>query len=308
MTAPMVPAVDAVSDEASAVQTKHRRPTLHILHALRSKRSRRIFVSLSCVVIGMVYAFPLVWVISMSVRSPSDALGMTLIPHSFYLQNFVNAWVTLDMGQLFVNTILIAMGTVILSVLLSVLAAYGFVRWRTRLTELLFLLFLFGMMIPPAGMILPFFVLARSMGLYNSLWAVIIAETAFALPLGILLMRGYIERVPTELIDAARVDGATPWRVFRYVVLPLLTPAIATSSLFILLFAWNDLLLPLILLPDPQGSTLVVGLASSTGQFGLVDLGMLGAASLLGLLPILVVFIVSRRYYVQGLAAGAVKG
>lgn len=303
--APTIPAADD-AEEATTVQTPRR--ALRHPRAAGSKRSTRILVSVACIVLGAIYAFPLAWVVSMSIRSQDDALGMTLIPRSFRPQNFVDAWVSLNMGQLFVNTILVAAGTVFLSIVLSVFAAYGFVRWRTRLTEFLFLLILLGMMIPPAGMILPFFFLARGMGLYNSLWAIIIAETAFALPLAVLLLRGYIERVPTELIDAARVDGASPWRAFRYVVLPLLTPAIATSSLFILLFAWNDLLLPLILLPDPQGSTLVVGLSQSIGRFGQVNLGTLGAATLLALLPILVVFIAARRFYVQGLAAGAVKG
>lgn len=273
-----------------------------------SSRLRRALASIACIAIGAIYSFPLVWVASMSIREKHDALGMTLIPTTFRPQNFIDAWVTLNMGTLFVNTILVAIGTIVLSIGMAVLAAYGFVRWRSRITEGIFLLILLGMMIPPAGIILPFFVLARSLGIYNSLFAVVLAEAAFALPLAVLLLRGYIERVPAELIDAARVDGANPWRTFRYVVMPLLVPAIATSALFILLFAWNDLLLPLILLPDPNGSTVVVGLSTSVGRYGQVNLAGLGAASLLALIPVMTVFILSRRYYVQGLAAGAVKG
>lgn len=273
-----------------------------------ARRGRRVLASVACLALGIFYALPLVWVASMSVRSQEDAVEMTLLPRSFRLANFSDAWTNLHLSTLFANTIFIAIGTVVLSIGMSVLAAYGFVRWRSRLTDGVFLLILLGMMVPPAGMIVPFFVLVQNLGLYDSLVSVILAETAFSIPLAVLLLRGYIERIPTELIDAARVDGASPWRAFVHVVLPLLAPAVATASLFILLFAWNDLLLPLVLLPDPSGSTLVVGLSQTIGQYGQINLGLLGAAALLALLPILVVFIAARRYYVQGVAAGALKG
>ncbi len=273
-------------------------------------RSRigRVLASLACFILGAVYAFPLFWTASLSVRDQQDALRPTLLPASFRPQNFVDAWEGLSLADLFRNTIFIAATTVILSVGMSVFAAYGFTRWRTRMTEAMFVIILLGMMVPAAGVIVPFFVLMRGIGLYGTLVAVILAETAFAIPLVVLLMRGYIERIPSELIDAARVDGASPFRGFIYVVLPLLMPAVVTSSLFVLLFAWNDLMLPLVLLPDPTDSTIVVGMAGTVGQYGAVNLGILGAAAVLVLLPILVIFIAARRYYVQGLAAGAVKG
>lgn len=269
---------------------------------------RRIIASIACFALGAVYAFPLFWTASLSVRDRQNSLRPGLLPSSFHPQNYVDAWTSLSLGDLFRNTIFIAVSTVVLSVGMSVLAAYGFSRWRTKLTESIFLIILLGMMVPAAGVIVPFFVIMKELGLYGTLVAVIIAETAFVIPLVVLLMRGFMDRVPGELIDAARVDGASPMRGFIHVVLPLLKPAIATSSLFVLLFAWNDLMLPLVLLPDPTNSTLVVGMALSIGQYGPMSLGMLGAASVLMLLPILVVFIAARRYYVQGLAAGAVKG
>ena len=290
----------------SSIATK--RPLSSPVRRPYSRRVKRALASIACLVIGAIYSFPLVWVASMSIREQRDALGMNLIPTTFRPQNFVDAWVDLNLGQLYINTFIVAGGTVILSIGMSVLAAYGFVRWRSRVTDGVFTIILLGMMIPPAAVIIPVFVLARSLGIYNTLTAIILAETAFAIPLAVLLLRGYLERVPAELIDAARVDGASPFRAFRFVVLPFLVPAIATASLFILLFAWNDLILPLTLLPNPSGSTLVVGLALTVGKYGQVNLAALAAAALLAVLPVLVIFIMSKRYYVQGLSAGALKG
>jgi ABC-type glycerol-3-phosphate transport system permease component len=166
---------------------------------------------------------------------------------------------------------------------------------------------LLGLMVPPAAMIVPFFLAMLNLGFYNSLLAVIVGEAAFALPLGVLIMRGYIDRIPVELTDAARVDGAGPLRAFIHVVLPLLKAPIVTVALFIAMFTWNDFLLPLVLLPDPSHSTITVGLAQSVGQFGQLQLALISAAAVMALLPILAIFIAARRYYVLGLNAGAIK-
>jgi ABC-type glycerol-3-phosphate transport system permease component len=163
-------------------------------------------------------------------------------------------------------------------------------------------------MIPPAAIIIPFFVGMQKVGLYDSLLAVILAETAFILPLGILIMRGYVDTLPIELNEAARVDGATEWRAFRHVVLPLLRAPIATVALFITLSTWNGFLLPLVLFNNPLRATLTVGLSSFNGRLGAIDAPLLAAASVMAIVPILVVFVAARRYFVDGLSLGAIKG
>jgi raffinose/stachyose/melibiose transport system permease protein len=273
----------------------------------RRSRPLRFALSFVCVGIGAVYMIPLVWTLSLSVRTNSDVFSNRILPHTFRSENFPDAWRQFGLGILFEHSAIITAGTVLLSVLLSVLAAYGFSRYRSRLSELTFLTILTGLMVPPAGVIIPFFVTMRQLHLYDTLLAVVVGETAFALPLGILVLRGYIDSIPVDLTDAARVDGATDWKAFWYVAFPLLKPPIATVALFTTISTWNGFLLPLVLLHDPQRSTLTVGLSQLQGQYGALNLELVSAAAILAIIPILAVFVAARRYYVRGLSAGALK-
>jgi ABC-type glycerol-3-phosphate transport system permease component len=275
--------------------------------AIRRPRPIRLGLSLLCVVIGAIYFIPLVWTLSLSVRGNRDVFSNRVLPHSFRPSNYMDAWSNLGLGILFEHTIIITIGTVLFATTLSVTAAYGFARHRSRVSETVFLVILLGLMVPPAGVIITFFVTMRQLHLYNSLIAVIIGETAFALPLAILLLRGYVESIPIDLTDAARVDGASDWKAFWYVAFPLLKPAVATVALFTTIATWNDFLLPLVLMADPQRSTLTVGLSQLASQYGAFNEELVSAAAILATIPVLVVFIVARRYYVKGLSAGAIK-
>ncbi len=273
----------------------------------RKSRPVRFLLSLVCVAVAMVYLIPLVYTLSLSVRTNSDVFSNRLAPHTFRPWNFVDAWKQFGLQILFEHSAIITVGTVVLAVFFSVLAAYGFSRYRSHANELVFLAILTGLMVPPAGVIIPFFVTMRQFHLYDSLLAVIIGETAFALPLGILILRGYIDSIPVDLTDAAKVDGATDWKAFWYVAFPLLKPPIATVALFTTISTWNGFLIPLVLLHDPQRSTLTVGLARLQGQYGALNIELVSAAAILAIIPILVVFVGARRYYVRGLSAGALK-
>jgi ABC-type glycerol-3-phosphate transport system permease component len=270
--------------------------------------SRRFAATLVCLLVGAVYLIPLAWVLSVSFRSGDDVFTSIFVPHSFAPSNYTDAWNKYGLGVLFLNSTIVTVGTVVISLGLSVTAAYGFSRHRTRLRESLFLLILTGLMIPPAAIIIPFFVLMNDLHLYDKLFAVVLAETAFVLPLGILVLRGYIDNIPSELSDAACVDGAGEWGAFQHVVVPLLRPPIATVALLITLSTWNGFLLPLVLLSDPSQSTVTVGIAQFSSQFGVLEWQLVAAAAVMAMLPVLVVLVALRRYYVQGLSAGALKG
>ncbi len=278
------------------------------LEAFRERASPARFAgSLVCLVIGAVYVIPLIWVVTEATKSSSDVFSTSVWPHSFRISNYADGWHQFQLGTLFVHTVIITVGTVLLAIGLSVTAAYGFSRYRSKLSEGVFLLILTGLMVPPAGIIIPFFLAMRHMGLYNSLFAVILGETAFALPLGILLLRGYVDTIPEELTDAAFVDGASDWKAFLYVILPLLKPAVATVALFTTISTWNGFLLPLVLLRDSVTSTLTVGISQTATQVGSLTLQLVAASSVLAIVPVLVVLIAARRYYVKGLSAGALK-
>lgn len=279
-----------------------------VFDSLRERSSPGRFAgSLVCFFVGLVYVIPLLWVVTEGVKASSDIFSTSPFPHSFRISNFADAWRQFQLGTLFAHTIVITIATVVLSIAFSVTAAYGFSRYRSKLSEGVFVLILTGLMVPPAAIIIPFFLTMRHLGLYNNLFAVILGETAFALPLGILLLRGYIDNIPTELTDAAVVDGASEWKAFRYVVFPLLRPAVATVALFTIISTWNGFLLPLVLLRDTATSTLTVGISQTAGQVGQLSLQFVAAAAVMAVVPVLVILIAARRYYVQGLSAGALK-
>ena len=150
-------------------------------------------------------------------------------------------------------------GTVVIGVALSVSAAYGFSRFKSRWSEILYVVILIGLMVPPAAVIIPFFLGMLNLGLYDSLIAVVVGETSFVLAFGILVFRGYIDHIPPELLDAGRVDGASEGTIFRRIVLPLLRPPLATVAIFFALSTWNGFLLPLVVTLKAIGTPLTLG-------------------------------------------------
>ena len=274
----------------------------------RRLKSWRVLAGAFGLVVSTVYLLPLIWVASLSVRTSNDIYGDPVIPHSFRISNYIDAWRGFGLTTLYKNSVLITLGSVALGLTLAVPAGYGFARYRSRLKDTAFVMIVAELAVPSVAILLPFFLTMKAIGLYNSLFAVVIAETAFLLPFGIFVLRAYVEKIPAELLDAARVDGATEWRSFFHVVLPLLRPAIATVAIFFTLGVWNGFLLPLVLIQNNSSSTLMVGLSVHSSDFFGTDWGLVSAGVMMATMPLLVLFIAARRFYVQGLSAGALRG
>jgi multiple sugar transport system permease protein len=272
-------------------------------------RWSRLGISVFCFAAGAVFLLPLIWMASLSVRSANDVFSGSLLPHEWLFGNFVTSWKQYGLGVLFLHSLIITSLTVVGAVTLSATAAYGLAGAQSRGSRITVALLLSGLMAPPAVIVVSFFLTMHALGLYNSLFGVVLAEIAFSLPLGVIILRGYIEHIPTELIDSARVDGASELVAFRSIVLPLLRPALATVAVFTTISTWNDFLLPLVLLANTNTSTLTVGMSQFTsGVGGSLSWQLTAAASIMAMVPLLIVFAVGRRYYIQGLTAGAVKG
>jgi ABC-type glycerol-3-phosphate transport system permease component len=272
-----------------------------------AKVAVRLMLSVFCLVAGVIYLIPLLWVLSLSVRSTGDVFNASLWPHEWIFGNYVKAWDQYSLGLLFVHSLIVTGVTTIATIAFSVTAAYGLAGARSRGAYLTTGLLLAGLMVPAAVIIVPFFLLVHQLGLYNSLFGVVLAEIAFALPLAVIILRGYVETIPKGLIDSARVDGASEWVAFRRIVLPLLRPAIATVAIFTIISTWNDFLLPLVLLANTNSSTLTVGMSQFAGEFGSLSWQLTGAASTMAMIPLIFVFFIGRRYYVRGLTAGALR-
>jgi len=257
------------------------------------------------VLTAIVMAFPL-WVMlttAFSGQRSFDA-NVSVIPRRFSLDNFsrvLDAWpVTLWFG----NSVVITVITTVLTVVVSVLAGYAFAKLRFPGKNVLFLVMLATMMIPTQAILVPQFRIVNRLGLIGTFWAVIIPGAAATF--GIFLARQFMLAIPTELMEAAKLDGAGSLRIFWSIVLPLCKPLLAVLTLLALMYQWNDFLWPLIALKDPDLYTLPIGLQFLQGQYQ-TDYGALMAMTLIAVAPLVVLFLAFQRFFVQGLATTGIR-
>lgn len=264
------------------------------------------------VIASAVTVYPLLLVVSTALKEPLDvAVNPFGLFSSFSVENFQVAWETGRFGDFFLNTVYVTVPTVVLVVALSSMAGYGLAQYRFRGAGIVFIGFMLGLMVPFFAVMIPLFYELRDLDLLGSYAAVILPATAgatgFGLPLGVFLMRAFYQRLPRELADAARVDGAGELAVFLRVMLPLSFPGMAVLAVLVFFSTWNTFVLPLLYVTDPDKQTLATGLYLATGTRTL-DQGVLAAGSLIMALPVLAVFVAFQRHFVRGITAGALKG
>ncbi|HIV93413.1 MAG TPA: carbohydrate ABC transporter permease [Candidatus Eisenbergiella stercoravium] len=204
------------------------------------------------------------------------------------------------------NTVITTVLSVLGTVVTSALAGYAFAKMKFKFRDQLFLLYLATMMVPFQVLMVPQFILFKGMGIFNTLWALILPR--LFTPLGTFLMRQYFLDVPDEIIEAGKVEGLGEFGIFRRLVLPLAKPAVATVVILNFVWRWNDYEAPLIFLTDDKLYTLTVGLTNFIDDAGFSQDNLIMAASTIALIPIIIVFIVGQRYFIEGLTSGSVKG
>jgi ABC-type glycerol-3-phosphate transport system permease component len=269
---------------------------------------------------------PLVLIISTAVKDPTVARANPFaLFTSFRPQNIVDAWTLGGFERYFLNTILITVPVMLGVVAFSITAGYALARFDFPFRGVIFYAFVLGIMIPFFSMMIPLYYILRDtcapeigpfaamqgrQCLLDTHLAVILPSIAGAngagLPLGIFLMRAFFADMPRDLSDAARVDGASNWGVFRHVMLPLATPGAAALAVFAFLQAWNTFLLPLIYMPGERNRTLATGLLAFMGG-RTRDVELIAAGSLFMVVPVIVFYLLFQRQFIQGMTAGAVK-
>jgi ABC-type glycerol-3-phosphate transport system permease component len=272
----------------------------------RSKRRAGLVVRIIlAVIVGVVMAFPL-YVMLVTAFSGERSLvgGFKIIPTAISMGNFERVFGAWPVGEWFVNSMTITMITTFLTVTVSVLAGYAFAKLRFPGKTTLFLLLLATMMIPTQAILVPQFRIVNTLGLIGTFWAVIIPGAAATF--GIFLARQFMLAIPDAIIEAAKIDGAGPVRIFWSIVLPLCKPLLAVLTLLTVMYQWNDFLWPLIALKDPALYTMPIGLQFLQGQYQ-TDYGALMAMTLLSVAPLVVLFLVFQRFFVQGLASTGIK-
>lgn len=207
-----------------------------------------------------------------------------------------------------VNSLIVSLGTVVLTVVVSVLAGYGFSRYRFPLKNLFFVLIIATLMIPFQSILTPLFIILAKLGLNNSLFGLVLIYVTLQLPFSVFMMRNAFDAVPKEIEEAARIDGARDLKLLVRVLMPLVMPGVATVSIFAFLNAWNEFLAALVLLSSNDLYTLpVLMTAVRAGRLGAINWGAVQAGVTVMVVPCLFVFLLLQRYYMRGLMAGAVK-
>jgi raffinose/stachyose/melibiose transport system permease protein len=257
---------------------------------------------------AVVWLVPLVIIILTALRSQGDLIsnGVFAWPERIVWANFGRAWGIGNFSTYFRNSALLIVVKVPLGIILAALAAYPLAKMDFRFRTVIFVFFLLGLAIPVHVTLTPLLVMMKQLGIAGHLAALLPPYVVFGLPFQIFVMRGFFRTVPSELLEAARLDGATEWGIFWRILMPLSTPALATLFIIDALATWNELLIALVLISATEWRTVPVGLLQFQGQFSSRYTEMM-AGVLISILPIIVLYIFLQRYMVSGLTAGALK-
>ncbi|WP_342235293.1 carbohydrate ABC transporter permease [Inquilinus sp. OTU3971] len=280
---------------------------------LRSRSARRRLhvtlcyaAALSIVAFAM---FPVLWALLTSLKPEADIVTATIryIPDRVTFENYVAIWTRSNFPTLIVNSAVVTLTTVVICVVIGTLASYAVARYRFRGRRELMLFYLVVRMFPAVMIIVPLFILMRSVGLLDSRLGLALAYTTFLLPVFIWMMKGFFDAVPSELEDAARIDGASRIGAMLRIVLPLVVGGLVATAVFVAIGAWNEFLFALMLTTSTGSRTWPVGLQLMVGEFQL-PWGALSAGGIISIVPVVVLFAIVQRAMVRGLTAGAVKG
>jgi putative chitobiose transport system permease protein len=267
--------------------------------------ARLILRYLLLVVIALIMIGPFLWLVYLSLRTEGNIFEWPSSLSQFSAMSYEVVWNQYPIASAFKNSVLCALGAVVLTVSVASLAAYPLARFDFYGRHVIFLLLLSTLMMPFQLYMIPLFLYVQHLGLTNTLWGVFVpfAGSVF----GIYLIRQHYASIPRDLEEAARVDGAGEFRLWWSVMFPLTKPAVATLAIFTFVGSWSNFLWPLIVLQDEHRQTLPVALATLSGAF--VDrISYLAAGSVLAVAPVIIFFIAAQRYFLSGVTAGAVKG
>ncbi|MGF6441050.1 carbohydrate ABC transporter permease [Paraburkholderia youngii] len=276
--------------------------------AITVKQDRRVLWTLSVpmAVLAVSCVYPLAFALNNAFKSTRDYIldRFGIAAHPTF-ENFIQACVQANLGEYYINSILVTVGAVACLLVVSSLAGFTFAFLRFPYRKLIFVVILASLMIPVQVVLVPFYQTIIALGLLNTRVGLIISYTAFFLPFSVYLMTAFYSSVPRDLFEAARIDGASILQAWWYVMLPMGKPALVTLGILNTLYCWNDVLISLLVLQDKR--TLMVGIAALRGEYT-TNVPLLCAGLVLAAAPIVVLYVVFQRRIVSGIAVGAVKG
>ena len=267
----------------------------------------RVIIYIVLIALAVFTLIPFVWMISSSLKLDREVFSypMKWIPETFHWENYSLIWTRVPLVTYFKNTAFIAVVVTLLQTLTSSFAAYAFAKLTFRGRDTLFLAYIATIAVPWQAYMLPQFIMMRSMGLYDTLWAMVVLQAFSAF--GVFLMRQFYRGIPTELCEAARLDGLSEYGIWARIMLPLSKAAIATLVIFTFVGTWNDYMGPMIYLTRDINKTVQVGLRRFI-QENSSDYHLIMAASLCSLIPVSIMFLALQRYFIEGIATSGLKG
>lgn len=266
----------------------------------------KVGLNVGLAIASIATLFPFLWMISASLMHAGEASSFPprFIPREFTLEQYQLLFQRLNVGRYFFNSAVLALGVSVFSLFINSMAAFAFAKFDFRGKRPLFIFLISSMIIPAQVTMLPIFLLLKQFGLLNSYFGVILPGMASIF--GIFLISQYLKSTPDSFIEAARIDGASDLQIYWQVILPLAKPILVTLALFTFMGSWNDFMWPLIVMSQESMFTLPVALSNLSGEY-IQDTELMMAGSVITVFPVVVVFLLLQKYYIQGILLGGVK-
>lgn len=273
----------------------------------QNKKKTNPILMVFMIIVAVIQLFPLYWMVTLALKDNKEVYGENLIglPQHWEWDNFVRAVSKGNIGQYFFNSIVITGATIIITLILSVMVSYAVVRLKWMLSKVVYGVFLVGMMLSVQAVLLPLYVMMQP--LQETHWALIIPYVAFAMPIAVILISGAIRDLPIELEEAAFIDGASLYKIFFRIIVPLLAPILSSVGILTYLNTWNELMLAVTLVGGESMKTLTVGINDLVGKYS-TDWGIMGAALTIATIPTVLLFVFLSKNIQKSLTLGAVKG
>jgi multiple sugar transport system permease protein len=265
-----------------------------------------VLMHLGMLLVAFFTLLPFFWMLSASFMPTGEASSFPpkFLPTRFTISQYLFLFERMHLGQFFLNSLILAISVSLVSLFVNSLAGFAFAKYHFKGKRPLFAFLLSSLIIPGQVTMLPVFLLLNKLGLLNTYFGIIIPGMASIF--GIFLIRQYLQGIPDSLIEAARIDGASDWRIYWRIILPLALPVLVTLTLFTFMGTWNDFLWPLIVMTNEDMYTLPVAISNLLGEHAL-DLELMMAGSVITILPVLIVFMFLQKYYIQGILLGGIK-
>ncbi len=260
-------------------------------------------------IFAFIQVYPFLWLVLFSLKNNSEIFGGNIagLPQNFLWENYRTALVNGKVGVYLMNSIFVTVATILITCLVSGMAAYAIDRMKWRFSNTMLVIFLLGMMIPIHAALLPLFMFFSKIKQLNSYWCLIIPYVGFAMPMAMYILIGFLKGIPREMEESSLLDGCTIYGTFFRIIVPMLKPAIATVSIFTFLSAWNELMFAVTFISKTQFRTLTVGLQQMVGQY-MTQWGPVGAGLVIGTLPTIIIYCLMSNEVQKSLISGAVKG